>query len=154
MRKFITTLSILGLVACTNPSIEDGLANLSKTLTELEAQMAAIDIDATLDDLQSMEKTVAEMEQESAEVDSMMEQLQSELANIKASVEEIDLTGSQEQLEILRDKLVKVKEGLNALTLLLDDDLDGIVNAYDICPDTEKGVEVDLNGCSDDQLAD
>ena len=152
MKKFIAVLSILGLVACTNPSIEDGLADLSKSLTELEAQMAAIDINATLAQLEEMNETVAEMEQESAEVDSMMDQLQTELANIKASVEEIDLSGSQEQLEILRDKLVKVKEGLNTLNLLLDDDLDGIVNAFDECPNTEAGASVNLSGCSEEQL--
>lgn len=33
-----------------------------------------------------------------------------------------------------------------------DDDADGIVNQYDLCPDTEPGGLTDLDGCSSDQL--
>mgnify|MGYP003112811908 CR=1 FL=1 len=154
MKKLIAVVSILFLTSCENKSITEGLASLNESLTLLEAELASIDINATIAQLEDMQDTVAEMEQESTEVNTLVDQIQTELVRLKAEVDEFDVTGTNEKLEELKAKLVKVKEGLNALTLLLDDDLDGIVNAYDACPDTEKGVEVDLNGCSDDQLAD
>ena len=147
MKKLIAVVSILFLTSCENKSITEGLASLNESLTLLEAELASIDINATIAQLEDMQDTVAEMEQESTEVNTLVDQIQTELVRLKAEVDEFDVTGTNEKLEELKAKL-------NALTLLLDDDLDGIVNAYDACPDTEKGVEVDLNGCSDDQLAD
>ena len=35
-----------------------------------------------------------------------------------------------------------------------DDDLDSVINEDDICPDTDSGKSVDLNGCADNQLDD
>lgn len=154
MKKLIAVIVVLFLTSCENKSITEGLASLNESLTLLEAELASIDINATIAQLEDMQDTVAEMEQESIEVNALVDQVQTELIRLKAEVDEFDLTGTNEKLEELKAKLVKVKEGLNALTLLLDDDLDGIVNAYDACPDTEEGAEVDLNGCSDDQLAD
>ena len=156
MKKLIAVVVVLFLTSCENKSITEGLASLNESLTLLEAELASIDINATIAQLEDMQDTVAEMEQESIEVNALVDQVQTELIRLKAEVDEFDVTvtGTNEKLEELKDKLVKVKEGLIALTLLLDDDLDGIVNAYDACPDTEEGAEVDLNGCSDDQLAD
>ena len=154
MKKLIAVVVVLFLTSCENKSITEGLASLNESLTLLEAELASIDINATIAQLEDIQDTVAEMEQESTEVNALVDQVQTELIRLKAEVDEFDLTGTNEKLEELKAKLVKVKEGLNALTLLLDDDLDGIVNAYDACPDTEEGAEVDLNGCSDDQLAD
>lgn len=154
MKKLIAVVVVLFLTSCENKSITEGLASLNESLTLLEAELASIDINATIAQLEDMQDTVAEMEQESIEVNALVDQVQTELIRLKAEVDEFDVTGTNEKLEELKAKLVKVKEGLNALTLLLDDDLDGIVNAYDACPDTEEGAEVDLNGCSDDQLAD
>ena len=154
MKKLIAVIVVLFLTSCENKSITEGLASLNESLTLLEAELASIDINATIAQLEDMQDTVAEMEQESIEVNALVDQVQTELIRLKAEVDEFDVTGTNEKLEELKAKLVKVKEGLNALTLLLDDDLDGIVNAYDACPDTEEGAEVDLNGCSDDQLAD
>ena len=154
MKKLIAVVVVLFLTSCENKSITEGLASLNESLTLLEAELASIDINATIAQLEDMQDTVAEMELESIEVNALVDQVQTELIRLKAEVDEFDVTGTNEKLEELKAKLVKVKEGLNALTLLLDDDLDGIVNAYDACPDTEEGAEVDLNGCSDDQLAD
>ena len=154
MKKLIAVVVVLFLTSCENKSITEGLASLNESLTLLEAELASIDINATIAQLEDMQDTVAEMEQESTEVNALVDQVQTELIRLKAEVDEFDVTGTNEKLEELKAKLVKVKEGLTALTLLLDDDLDGIVNAYDACPDTEEGAEVDLNGCSDDQLAD
>ena len=154
MKKLIAVVVVLFLTSCENKSITEGLASLNESLTLLEAELASIDINATIAQLEDMQDTVAEMEQESTEVNALVDQVQTELIRLKAEVDEFDVTGTNEKLEELKAKLVKVKEGLTALTLLLDDDLDGIVNAYDACPDTEEGAEVNLNGCSDDQLAD
>lgn len=154
MKKLIAVIVVLFLTSCENKTITEGLASLNESLTLLEAELASIDINATIAQLEDIQDTVAEMQQESTEVNALVDQVQTELIGLKAEVDEFDVTGTNEKLEELKDKLVKVKEGLIALTLLLDDDLDGIVNAYDACPDTEEGAEVDLNGCSDDQLAD
>ena len=154
MKKLIAVIVVLFLTSCENKSITEGLASLNESLTLLEAELASIDINATIAQLEDIQDTVAEMQQESTEVNALVDQVQTELIRLKAEVDEFDVTGTNEKLEELKANLVKVKEGLNALTLLLDDDLDGIVNAYDACPDTEEGAEVDLNGCSDDQLAD
>jgi chromosome segregation ATPase len=154
MKKLIAVIVVLFLTSCENKSITEGLASLNESLTLLEAELASIDINATIAQLEDIQDTVAEMQQESTEVNALVDQVQTELIRLKAEVDEFDVTGTNEKLEELKDKLVKVKEGLIALTLLLDDDLDGIVNAYDACPDTEEGAEVNLNGCSDDQLAD
>ena len=35
-----------------------------------------------------------------------------------------------------------------------DDDLDGILNKFDLCPDTDAGGLTDLDGCSSEQLSD
>ena len=44
------------------------------------------------------------------------------------------------------------KLGVNMSYLLPDQDSDGVWDEIDICPDTELGLIVDLNGCADYQL--
>lgn len=153
MKKLIAVVSILFLVSCTNKSIEEGLANLNEALTQLEAEFAAIDINATLAELDKITSTVEEMEQENAEVNELINQVREELTNLKLQIDEFDVSGTNEKLAELKVKLAEARESLNVLSLLMDFDLDGVVNAYDQCPDTPSGAEVDEYGCAEGQTA-
>ena len=61
------------------------------------------------------------------------------------------MSGTDEKLVELKEKLAKAREALDLLSLLMDFDLDGVVNAYDLCPDTPSGAQVNLDGCAEGQ---
>jgi peptidoglycan hydrolase CwlO-like protein len=151
MKKLIAVIAVLFFTSCENKSIEEGLANLNKALTQLEADFAAIDINATLAELDRITSTVEEMEQENAQVNELINQVREELTNLKLQIDEFDMSGTNEKLVELKEKLVKAREALDLLSLLMDFDLDGVVNAYDLCPDTPPGAQVNLDGCAEGQ---
>lgn len=153
MKKLFAVISFM-IIGCTNSSIDEGLADLNKALTQLEAQFAAIDVEATLAELDRITSTVEQMEQESAEVNELINQVKAELSSLKQQIDEFDNSGTEEKLAELKEKLVEAKESLNVLSLLMDFDLDGVLNAHDLCSNTPSGAEVDEFGCAEGQTQD
>ena len=158
MKKLIAVLSVLGLVACTNPSVEDGLASLEAALAELEASMAGIDVDQMIADVATMQDQVETMEADVAvyeeQVAEWETQIQTILADLAGVQEIIDNAGTKDQVAAILEDLAATQAMIDQLVLLADYDYDGVINGLDQCPDTELGAEVDDNGCSAEQLED
>ena len=55
MKKLIFAVLSFILVACSNQSIEEGLDDLNARLVELEQQLAAIDANALITDINDIE---------------------------------------------------------------------------------------------------
>ena len=157
MKKFIAVLSVFGIVACTNPSIEEGLASLEAALAELEASMAGIDVDQMIADVASMQDQVETIETDVADyalqVEEWESQIQSILVDIAAVQEIIDNAGTKAQVEAILEDLATTQAMIDQLVLLADYDYDGVINGLDQCPDTELNATVNEQGCSEAQLA-
>jgi hypothetical protein len=158
MKKFIAVLSVFGIVACTNPSIEEGLASLEAALAELEASMAGIDVDQMIADVATMQDQVETMENDvhlyEEQVAEWEAQIQDILADLAGVQEIIDNAGTKDQVAAILEDLAATQAMIDQLVLLADYDYDGVINGLDQCPDTELGAEVDDNGCSAEQLED
>ena len=158
MKKFIAVLSVLGLVACTNPSVEDGLAGLEAALAELEAQLEGIDVPQMQADLADIEADVAQMTEDVEAANLAMEDAISEINAISQLLDSIlddvkDLPTTEDIQAILAD-VEGIQGMIDQLVLLADYDYDGVINGLDQCPDTEIGATVDEQGCSEAQKQD
>ena len=159
MKKAIIAVISFVMVGCANPSLERGFESLSESLAELEASFVALDIEQMQADLIAMNEMAAGMvvtaeenrvalEEALVTVASILEGLE----NVRVSLEE---AATVEQVQILRDKVAQISEGIAQLVFLADYDYDGVINGLDQCPDTpiEEINEVDGNGCSPSQLS-
>jgi paraquat-inducible protein B len=158
MKKFIAVLSVFGIVACTNPSIEEGLASLEAALAELEASMVGIDVDQMIADISSMQTQVETMQTDvdayNEQAEGWLTQIDEILGDLAALQVIIDAAPTKDQVADILADLERTQEMIDTLVLLADYDYDGVINGLDQCPDTELGAEVDDNGCSAEQLED
>jgi paraquat-inducible protein B len=158
MKKFIAVLSVFGIVACTNPSIEEGLASLEAALAELEASMVGIDVDQMIADVASMQDQVETMQTDvdayNEQAEGWLTQIDEILGDLAALQVIIDAAPTKDQVADILADLERTQEMIDTLVLLADYDYDGVINGLDQCPDTELGAEVDDNGCSAEQLED
>lgn len=159
MKKLLFAVIGFVIVGCTNPSMEEGLANLQEKLTALEAEMAQVDIDQMTSDLEAMNaqatQALADMEetnQNLADALIKMQELRDRLAEVQAILDE---AATVEQVQALRDKVAEISEGISMLVFVADYDYDGVMNGLDQCPDTPITEINDVNGvgCSPSQLA-
>lgn len=159
MKKILFAVIGFVIVGCTNPSMEEGLANLQEQLTALEAELAQVDIDQMTSDLEAMNaqatQALADMEivnQDLADALVKMQELRERLAEVQAILDE---AATVEQVQALRDKVAEVSEGIAMLVFVADYDYDGVMNGLDQCPDTPITEINDVNGvgCSPSQLA-
>ena len=159
MKKILFAVIGFVIVGCTNPSMEEGLANLQEQLTALEAELAQVDIDQMTSDLEAMNaqatQALADMEivnQDLADALVKMQELRERLAEVQAILDE---AATVEQVQALRDKVAEISEGISMLVFIADYDYDGVMNGLDQCPDTPITEINDVNGvgCSPSQLA-
>jgi len=159
MKKILFAVIGFVMIGCTNPSMEEGLADLNARLAELEAELVTVDVNAMLSDLATM---TAQVEQAQIDVDESNAAMQEALVTI-ASIKEklvalqvvLDEAATVEQVQALRDKVAQISEGISMLVFIADYDYDGVMNGLDQCPDTPITEINDVNGvgCSPSQLA-
>ena len=159
MKKLLFAVISLVLIGCTNPSIEEGLANLTEQLAQLEADLVGVDVEGMQADLAEM---TAQVEQAQIDVDESNAAMEAALVTI-ASIRErlaavqvlLDTAATVEQVQALRDKVAEISEGISMLVFIADYDYDGVMNGLDQCPDTPitEVSEVNGVGCSLSQTA-
>jgi len=157
MKKILFTLIGLAMIGCTNPSMEEGLADLTAKLAQLEADLVAVDVAQMLTDLETM---TAQVEQSQIDLDEYNEAQEEALLTI-ASIKErlaavqvlLDDAATVEQVP-LRDSVAQVSDGIAMLVFVADYDYDGVMNGLDQCPDTPITEINDVNGvgCSPTQV--
>lgn len=159
MKKLIFAVIGFVMVGCANPAIEDGLASLQEQLTALEAELAQVDIDQMVSDLEAMNaqatQALADMEETNQNLEDAlvkMQELRERLAEVQAILDE---AATVEQVQALRDRVAEISEGISMLVFVADYDYDGVMNGLDQCPDTPitEINEVNGVGCSPSQLA-
>ena len=159
MKKILFTLIGLAMIGCTNPSMEEGLADLTAQLAQLEAELVGVDVAGMQADLVEM---TAQVEQAQIDVDESNAAMEAALVTI-ASIRErlaavqalLDEAATAEQVQTLRDKVAEISEGIAMLVFVADYDYDGVMNGLDQCPDTPLTEINDVNGvgCSPSQIA-
>jgi len=156
MKKIFAVIGFV-VMSCTNPSMEEGLANLQEKLAALEAEMAQVDIDQMTSDLETMNaqatQALADLEEHNqALADALvkMQELKERLAEVQLILDE---AATVEQVQALRDKVAQVSEGIAMLVFVADYDYDGVMNGLDQCPDTPITEINTVNGvgCSPSQ---
>ena len=159
MKKILFAVIGFVMIGCTNPSMEEGLADLNARLAELEAELVTVDVNAMLSDLATM---TAQVEQAQIDVDESNAAMQEALVTITSIKEKLvalqvilDEAATVEQVQALRDKVAQISEGISMLVFIADYDYDGVMNGLDQCPDTPITEINDVNGvgCSPSQLA-
>ena len=158
MKKLIFAVLSFILVACSNQSIEEGLDDLNARLVELEQQLAAIDANALITDIndiiaqvETIEQINEENKQAIAEAMVTLTDLHDQLAAILVQIQE---AATVEQLQAINEKVQSISEGISMLVFVADYDYDGVINGLDQCPDTPitEISEVNGVGCSPSQL--
>ena len=158
MKKLIFAVLSFILVACSNQSIEEGLDDLNARLVELEQQLAAIDANALITDIndiiaqvETIEQINEENKQAIAEAMATLTDLHDQLAAILVQIQE---AATVEQLQAINEKVQSISEGISMLVFVADYDYDGVINGLDQCPDTPitEISEVNGVGCSQSQL--
>ena len=158
MKKLIFAVLRFILVACSNQSIEEGLDDLNARLVELEQQLAAIDANALITDIndiiaqvETIEQINEENKQAIAEAMVTLTDLHDQLAAILVQIQE---AATVEQLQAINVKVQTISEGISMLVFVADYDYDGVINGLDQCPDTPitEISEVNGVGCSPSQL--
>ena len=159
MKKLLFAVIGFVMIGCTNPSMEEGLADLTAQLAQLEAELVGVDVAGMQADLVEM---TAQVEQAQIDVDESNAAMEAALVTI-ASIKErlavvqalLDEAATAEQVQALRDKVAEISEGISMLVFVADYDYDGVMNGLDQCPDTPitEVSEVNGVGCSPSQLA-
>lgn len=179
MKKLIAVISVLGIFACTNPSIEEGLDRLTQSLAELDAAFVALNVEQMKLDLAAAEAAVEQMTEDlaasEAELAAIAEDLVwgddfdtsvlEDLTSIEQIVlnittrlqqarEQIEDMPTAESVAALAAQIKEVGEGIDMLVFVADYDYDGVMNGLDQCPDTaiEDINNVNNVGCSPAQL--
>lgn len=154
MKKLITLLSVFGIMACTNPSMEKGLEGLGSALDNLQAAIESLNIPQMQADLEQMNIDVAQMTYDLEDENGSWAQLITELDNLHLQllgiVEISETWATSEQAQALLADVQEVREGVEILVLRADYDYDGVINAIDQCPDTPlKDINnVNAQGCA------
>ncbi len=157
MKKILLTIISLGVLGCANPSMDEGLARLTETLAQLEAELLAVDVAGMLADLETMTSQVEQAQIDVDEHNAFQQEALVTIANIKerlAAVQVLlDEAATAEQVQALRDRVAQVSEGISMLVFIADYDYDGVMNGLDQCPDTPITEINDVNGvgCSSTQ---
>ena len=158
MKKLIFAVLSFILVACSNQSIEEGLDDLNARLVELEQQLAAVDANALITDInniiaqvETIEQINEENKQAIAEAMATLTDLHDQLAAILVQIQE---AATVEQLQAINEKVQSISEGISMLVFVADYDYDGVMNGLDQCPDTPITEISQVNGvgCSPSQL--
>ena len=158
MKKLIFAVLSFILVACSNQSIEEGLDDLNARLVELEQQLAAVDANALISDIndiiaqvETIEQINEENKQAIAEAMATLTDLHDQLAAILVQIQE---AATVEQLQAINEKVQSISEGISMLVFVADYDYDGVMNGLDQCPDTPITEISEVNGvvCSPSQL--
>ena len=158
MKKLIFAVLSFILVACSNQSIEEGLDDLNTRIVELEQQLAAVDANALITDINDIIAQVEIIEQINeenkeaiAEAMVTLTDLHDQLAAILVQIQE---AATVEQLQAINVKVQTISEGISMLVFVADYDYDGVINGLDQCPDTPitEISEVNGVGCSPSQL--
>jgi ABC-type transporter Mla subunit MlaD len=158
MKKLIFAVLSFILVACSNQSIEEGLDDLNARLVELEQQLAAVDANALISDIndiiaqvETIEQINEENKQAIAEAMATLTDLHDQLAAILVQIQE---AATVEQLQAINEKVQSISEGISMLVFVADYDYDGVMNGLDQCPDTPITEISQVNGvgCSPSQL--
>ena len=158
MKKLIFAVLSFILVACSNQSIEEGLDDLNARLVELEQQLAAVDANALISDIEdiiaqveTIEQINEENRQAIAEAMATLSDLHDQLAAILVQIQE---AATVEQLQAINEKVQSISEGISMLVFVADYDYDGVMNGLDQCPDTPITEISQVNGvgCSPSQL--
>jgi len=140
MKKLFSLLSVLVIVSCTNPSMEDGFTALEKSLAELGEAIEALNIPQMQSDLEQMNSTAAQMLQDVESMqgnwDEAMEQFSILRSLLNSMVEDSANWATSEDMQELLINVEKFNHGVETLVLAADFDHDGVVNALDKCPDT------------------
>jgi len=179
MKKLIAVISVFGMLACTNPSIEEGLDRLTESLAELDAAFVALNVEQMKLDIAAAEAAVDQMTEDLAKSEaellaiaenlvwaedfdtSLLEDLTSIeqiVLNITTRLQEarekIEAMPSAESVAELAASIREVGEGIDMLVFVADYDYDGVMNGLDQCPDTAIEDINDVNnvGCSPAQL--
>lgn len=157
MKKLIAVLSVFGIVACTNPSMEDGLAKLDAALAELGAAIEALNIDQMAADLEQMNSDVADMIIQAEQLQGSWDIAITQFQVINDMLDEMVANSTQwattEQMQDLLADVQEFGDGVDTLVLAADYDHDGVINAIDQCPNTPlKDINnVNAQGCASDE---
>ena len=158
MKKLIFAVLSFILVACSNQSIDVGLDDLNDRLVDLEQELAAVDANALITDINDIIAQVEIIEQINeenkeaiAEAMVTLTDLHDQLAAILVQIQE---AATVEQLQAINVKVQTISEGISMLVFVADYDYDGVINGLDQCPDTPitEISEVNGVGCSPSQL--
>lgn len=157
MKKLIAILTIFGIVSCTNPSMEDGLAKLDIALAELGAAIEALNIDQMVADLEQMNSDVADMIVQAEQLQGSWDIAITQFQVINDMLDEMVANSAQwattEQMQDLLADVQEFGDGVDTLVLAADYDHDGVINAIDQCPNTPlKDINnVNAQGCASDE---
>lgn len=157
MKNLFALLSVFVIVACTNPSMEDGFSKLEKSLAELEAAIAALNIPQMQADLETMNAQAEEMVETALEAQLAFEVMVQELAATSTLLDGIiaqsESWATAEQMSQLMDQVEEFNHDVDSLVLAADYDYDGVINALDKCPNTpvEEVNNVNALGCAPDE---
>jgi len=157
MKNLFALLSVFVIVACTNPSMEDGFTKLEKSLAELEAAIAALNIPQMQADLETMNAQAEEMVETALEAQLAFEVMVQELAATSTLLDGIiaqsETWATAEQMSQLMDQVEEFNHDVDSLVLAADYDYDGVINALDKCPNTpvEEVNNVNALGCAPDE---
>lgn len=159
MKKILFAVIGFVMIGCTNPSMEEGLADLNAKLAALEAEIVAADIAGMEADVAAMTVQVEEALASAIESNETLEATLITISEIKdrlaALQVTLDLAATEEQIADIKIKVAQISEGIALLVFRADYDYDGVMNGLDQCPDTPITEINDVNGvgCSPSQLA-
>ena len=158
MKKLLFAVIGFVMIGCTNPSMEEGLADLTAQLAQLEAELVGVDVAGMQADLVEM---TAQVEQAQIDVDESNAAMEAALVTI-ASIRErlaavqviLDAAATTEQVQAVTAQVQEISEGIAMLVFIADYDYDGVMNGLDQCPDTPLTEINDVNGvgCSPTQV--
>jgi len=158
MKKILFAVIGFVMIGCTNPSMEEGLADLNAKLAALEAEIVAADIAGMEADVAAM---TIQVEDALASAEASNEALEEALVTISDIKDRLaalqvllDAAATTEQIADIKDKVAQISEGIAWLVFRADYDYDGVMNGLDDCPDTPitEISSVDEKGCSPSQL--
>jgi len=144
----------LGVLGCTNPSMDDGFERLNKSLRELELAIESLNIPQMEADLTQMNSDVADMIATAEELqgswDIAITQFQAISDMLDEMLENSDEWATTEQMQELLENVQEFGDGVDTLVLAADYDHDGVINAIDQCPDTPltQVNNVNAQGCA------
>jgi len=150
MKKLVLLLvAATTLVACDN-GIGENLDALTARLAEINAELTA----ATSDVQVSVDQITLDIEAALAVAEQAEEDLEDAISIIDEINEDLDAALLAIQSAATAEELLEILDDIKDLQQLIeyledygDLDYDGIRNAVDKCPNTEPGVEVDIDGC-------